>query len=437
LERAGNDLRLIGKPRGTDKAPVIATGKFDPNNDLISLYFGNYGTTLDLTRADAEAERGYYPRGRELASYDYAPPLRLEDGWPIGTLDDAGMSQDTLSALMKELAEMPMGAIDAVQIHSLLIARHGKLVVEEYFHGFHRDVAHDTRSAGKSLTSILTGAAIASGAPFGPSTKVVDAVDPSLLPKAIDPRLAAMRVEHLLTMSSGFDCDDNDDASPGNEDAMQQQRKEPNWWRYTLAVPMAREPGTKAIYCSINPNLVGAVLSHETGRSLPDLFHDLVAQPMQINRYYMNLMPTGDAYMAGGIHLRPRDFLKFGQLVLDGGMWRGRRIVGRDWIARSTSHHADIGDAPYGYLWWLVGVPFDGRVIHAVQALGNGGQVVVAIPMYDLVVAFTAGNYNSAPANYPRKVLLPKYILPAVLKNRRSRIRTPASPPSFCALRPL
>jgi CubicO group peptidase (beta-lactamase class C family) len=383
----------------------------------MSLYFGNFGTTIDFARGDAEAERDYFPRGRDPAPHDYEPPP-LEDGWTVDTLEDVGISRQAISALVKEIVDTPMGAIDASQIHSVLIARHGKLVFEEYFHGFHRGAAHDTRSAAKVLTSVLTGAAIRSGAPFTPLTKVVDAVDPSLLPAKIDPRLAAMRVEDLLTMSSGFDCDDNDPSSPGNEDTMQEQRKELNWWRYTLAVPMAREPGKKAIYCSINPNLVGAVLIHETGRWLPDLFHDLVAQPLQIDRYYMNLTPTGDAYTGGGVFMKPRDFLKLGQLVLNKGVWHGHRVVSSAWIETSTAPLFEMNAMHYGYLWWVVDVLYGARTLQTVQALGNGGQVVIAIPALDLVVGFMGGNYgNGAPSDYPRRVLLPKYILPAVREN--------------------
>jgi CubicO group peptidase (beta-lactamase class C family) len=411
LERQGDNLRLVAD----GKKDPIATGFYDDNNGLISLYFRQFGTTLDFQRSGPATERAYYTRGKSPTPYAYAPPPALDDGWPIGSLKDAGLDEVQVAALVADIANAPMDSLNAPQIHSVLIARHGKLVAEEYFHGSDRDTLHDTRSAAKSVTSLLTGAAIDHGARFTPSTKVIEAVDPALLPPKIDPRLGAMRVENLLTMSSGFDCDDNNDASPGNEDNMQGQRKEPNWWRYTLALPMARDPGTKAVYCSINPNLTGAVLSHETGQWLPDLFRELLAGPLGIKRYAMNLTPTGDAYMGGGVRFGPRDFLKFGQLVLTGGTWNGKRVVSRDWVARSTSHLVDLQDRGYGYFWWVVDVPYAGRTVHTVQALGNGGQIIVAIPEFDLVVGFFGGNYSDGKAaSYWSKVLLPKYILPAV-----------------------
>lgn len=89
---------------------------------------------------------------------------------------------------------------------------------------------------------------------------------------------------------------------------------------------MATQPdGDAAVYCSADINLVGAVVKHATGTWLPDIFQRDFAQPLQISRYYLNLMPTGDAYMGGGLYMRPRDLLKLGQLYLNGGVWNGKR----------------------------------------------------------------------------------------------------------------
>lgn len=416
LEVNGRALRLVARA-GNGQETSLAEGVYDPDNDLLSLHFQQFGTSVAFARANNAALPAYFPRGAAAAPYAYVPPEDLGDGWPVSTPEKEGLSSQGLAALMDAIAAGPMNSLSAPQIHAVLIARHGKLVAEEYFHGYHRALPHDLRSASKSFTSLLVGAAIARGARFDTSSRVVDLVDPKILPATIDPRLRAVRVEHLLTMNSGFDCDDSDSASPGNEDAIQEQRQEPDWWRYSLGVPMARDPGTKAVYCSMNPNLLGAVLGRQTGRWLPDLFRELIAEPMGIVRYGINLMPTGDAYLGGGIQMQPRDFLKFGQLVLDGGKWRGRAIVPQAWIERSTAPSVTLSDNGYGYLWWIVDVPYEGRNVRTVQALGNGGQNIIAIPELDLAIVFLGGNYSDGkPANYARKTLLPKFILPAVTR---------------------
>jgi CubicO group peptidase (beta-lactamase class C family) len=177
---------------------------------------------------------------------------------------------------------------------------------------------------------------------------------------------------------------------------------------------MIRAPGEKAVYCSIQPNLVGGVLQRTAKQSLPVLFQNLLAEPLQIKRYYMNLTPTGDAYMGGGVRFLPRDFMKLGQLHLNGGTWNGRRILTPEWSHRATSHLVEIGIRKYGYFWWVQDYPYKDRTVRAFFAGGNGGQIVMGIPELDLVIAFYGGNYSAPAANVPQNVYVPQYILTAI-----------------------
>ena len=94
------------------------------------------------------------------------------------------------------------------------------------------------------------------------------------------PRKRAITVDDLLTMTSGYACDDDDAASPGAEDAMQEQEAQPDWYKYTLDSPMARDPGAQAVYCSAGMNLVGGAIAQATGAWLPDFFHTHLAGPL-------------------------------------------------------------------------------------------------------------------------------------------------------------
>jgi CubicO group peptidase (beta-lactamase class C family) len=414
IERRGDHLSIIGRFRGRGDEQVFAEADYDRNNDLMPFHFPGFGVTVDFAQATTEDERGFYASGvREPDAYAYAPPPALDDGWRTGALEDAGIDPARITAFVDMLNRGENG-LGTPQIHGLVIARRGVLVFEHYFRGFHRDSLHDTRSASKSMAAILTGAAIRRGAPFTLQSPVVESVEPALLPAEIDPRMRAMRIEHLLTMSPGFNCDDSDSASPGNEDAMQEQRAEPNWWRFALAVPMAHDPGERAAYCSMTPNLVGAVVSHETGRWLPELFDEQVARPLDIQRYSLNLTPTGDWYLGGGARFRLRDFLKMAQLVLDGGEWNGRRVLSREYAAQMAAPLVQISDRTYGYFWWSQDYPYGDRSVRAVYAAGNGGQIIMAIPDLDLAVGFFGGNYSEGAALTTQRVYIPEYILPAV-----------------------
>jgi CubicO group peptidase (beta-lactamase class C family) len=125
---------------------------------------------------------------------------------------------------------------------------------------------------------------------------------------------------------------------------------------------------------------------------------DLIAEPMQIKRYYLDLTPTRDAYMGGGARFLPRDFMKLAQLYVNGGTWNGRRILTPERIQRATSpplyKFSEASKAPYGYPRWLLDYPYKGRTVHTYFASGNGNQTAMGIPELDLVVAIYGGNYN-------------------------------------------
>jgi len=118
--------------------------------------------------------------------------------------------------------------------------------------------------------------------------------------------------------------------------------------------------------------------------------------------------------MGGGIHWLPRDFMKMGQLYLNGGKWDGNRILGDEFVMNATEPLYDLRERGYGYLWWVIDYPYKGGSVRAFFAGGNGGQVVIGIPELDLLVTFFAGNYNDRVLFRIQEEFVPQYILPAV-----------------------
>jgi len=231
-----------------------------------------------------------------------------------------------------------------------------------------------------------------------------------------------MSLRDVMTMTAGNACDDNDDNSPGNEDKMQSNPKQQDWYKYTLDLPMLKHPGGKdALYCSGDLNLVGGAVASATGSWLPEFFEQYLARPLQFGRYYLNLMPDGQAYMGGGAYLRPRDELKLGQLFLDGGVWNGKRILGRSWVEESISTHAQFDPAyslgqghQYGYGWHINFLKSGGKTYRAFAAGGNGGQFVIVVPDLDLVIGINGGSYGEFDKWYRWELeLVPQFIFPA------------------------
>ena len=402
----GDVIELVGH-RGNQPDRVIATGRYD--DGIIRAVIN--GDSYDFTR-DEDSSSEFYPRGKHAARYNYIEPLDMRDGWPVAKPEDVGVSRAQIEKFVQMLSDMPMDSLTTPQIHSFLLARHGKLVVEEYFHGYDRDTPHDLRSAGKSWVSVLIGAAMEAGVPIKPSTPVYQTMLGSV-PADLDPRKRAMTLEHLMSMTAGYNCSADD--APGNEDRMQEQDKEPDWYRFTLNVPMLTSPGDTTVYCSIEANLAGGMLQKIAHESLTDMFYRLVAKPLQMSHYHLFLTPTGDAYGGGGQRFTPRDFLKLSQLMLNEGTWKGKRIMSREWTLQSGSAmHNLSSQQQWGWLWNSVEFPYKGRKVRGIFAGGNGGQVFMAIPALDVVIAFTGGNYAQAVTYVSQREFIPRYVLPAI-----------------------
>ncbi|HEV2111734.1 MAG TPA: serine hydrolase [Gammaproteobacteria bacterium] len=415
---SGEQLTLDDTQRKNDRL----LGSYDPEQDRLSITLQGIAG-FDFTRRDRDHATGFYPVTPAADHYVYRIPPQEDDGWRTGSLAEAGLDPKPLQALVQQVLDTKTDGYTTPYIQSILVARHGRLALEEYFYGFGRERPHDSRSSAKTLTGTLAGIALDQGAKFRLDTPVY-----GLFPEyrdfaqgSPDPRKQQITVEDLLTMNSGYACDDNDDDSPGNEDTMQGQDKQPDWYKYTLDLPMKYPPGNKqALYCTAGINLLGGVIRNTTGMPLTEFFQRYYAAPLDIRDYHLNLSPTGEAYMGGGIYLRPRDMLKLGQLYLDGGTWDGKRILSEAWVKAATTQHSYFPASDYvpghgyGYTWHLFQVTVGGKTYSEYMAQGNGGQLVMVVPELDLAAVITAGNYGNFPTW--RKFfeeLMPQYVIAA------------------------
>lgn len=415
-----------GRPAIRHVAHPVADGR-------LTLEWQDLGQTLTLGRAEGAQAAAFTPRPPGAPVYAYRRPDVTGDGWRTARPADVGMDEARLSALAARLAAIDPTARRAGLVHSVLIARKGRLVMEEYFYGYGRDTPHDTRSAAKTFSSVMLGAAMRQGVAISPDSRITALMagrGPFANP---DPRKEAITLAQLMTHTAGLACDDNNDDSPGNEWRLQTQKEQPDWWKFTLDLPMAHDPGKHYAYCSANLNLMGGALTAATGTWLPEYFDRTIATPLQFGPWYWNLTPTGDGYLGGGAFLRPRDLLKVGQLYADGGVWNGRRVVDAAWVKTSTETRIRISPettglsadefgnfynlAEDGYAWHLsvLKTP-DGRTYRDYAATGNGGQLLIVVPELELVVVFTAGNYMQGGVwNRFRSEIVPNEIIPAIV----------------------
>lgn len=304
------------------------------------------------------------------------------------------------------------------KIGSIVIARHGQIVYEHYFDG-DADTLRDTRSATKSITSMLVGIAIDQRKIPDVSQRILPFF-PDKQPLANpDRRKSEITIEDFLTMSSLLECDDWNEVSRGNEERMYIIE---DWIKFTLDLPIkgfapwAKKPkdspyGRSFSYCTAGAFTVGQVVARATHTPLQTFAERYLFAPLGITRVEWPYSPLGLAQGGGGLRLRSRDLLSLAELYLDGGVWNGRTIVSKEWIATSTRPHVSIDDQTnYGYFWWLK--KFAG--VDAFYMSGNGGNKVAAFPALDVAVVITSTNYNTHGMHEQTDRLLNEYIVPAV-----------------------
>jgi CubicO group peptidase (beta-lactamase class C family) len=346
------------------------------------------------------------------------PQTRSTADWPTAFPAQSGLSDARLRAL-----DAAIRSAEFKKIGSVLISRHGKLAYESYFEG---DAAtlRDTRSATKSITDALIGIAIDEHKLSGADAKVL-----ALLPERArriqnpDPRKAAITVEDFLTMSSPLECDDWNDASRGNEERMYLVE---DWAQFILDLPIrgrmhvgeqveAAPYGRHFSYCTGGVFTLSEVLEKATGKRTDRYASEKLFQPLGITNAEWVYSPMNVPQTGGGLRLTSRDLLKIAQLYLDGGEWRGKRIVSEAWVQSSTRPHARIDEATeYGYLWWLKSFKVGEKSYSAFFMSGNGGNKVVAIPALDMAVVITSTNYNTRGMHEQTEKILTDYVLAAV-----------------------
>lgn len=353
------------------------------------------------------------------AAYLAAPVALAQTGsdWEQGDPAPAGFDTARLSAMT---AAVEKG--DFQNVTSILIARDGRLVYERYFDDGGPDALRNTRSATKTVTGMLVGLAIEDHALAGVKAPVMSFF-PELQPvQNADPRKNAITVEDFLTMSSLLECDDGNSFSRGNEERMYIVE---DWVRFTLDLPIKGFPpwatppqqsphGRSWSYCTAGTATLGPLLQRATQKPVQAYAQERLFGPLGFGQVEWQLTPTGNAMTGGGLGLRSRDLLKLGQLYLDGGVWRGKRIVAADWVRESTSPKAQVDDqTDYGYLWWIKRLNTANGEELVWLMNGMGGNKVAVIPRLRATVVITTTNFRVRDAHALSERILSEHVIAA------------------------
>jgi len=304
----------------------------------------------------------------------------------------------------RQLAEM-IAAIRAEgrNIHSLLVARHGHLVLEAYFDPFYAEAPHRLYSCTKSVTSSIVGIAIGKGLLQGVDQPVYE-----LFPEVAldDPRKQEITVEHLLSMSSGLEWPEGEIEyrSPNNPYSATSYLEHSA--QYVFDQPLIEQPGTLFNYNSGGSHLLSMMVSRAAGMSTLEFARRELFAPLGISVAEWDKTEDGMNSGGTGLRLLPRDMAKFGQLYLQGGRWDGQPVIPEAWVIASSQPNISFQDGiEYGYQWWIP----QGK---GFLAQGWGQQDIWVLPEQDMVVVVTAGLRNDTWLPYAQ--YLDTYILPAI-----------------------
>jgi CubicO group peptidase (beta-lactamase class C family) len=331
-------------------------------------------------------------------------------GWPTSPPEAQGMASQDLADLVT------FGISNGMD--SVLVTRHGKIVAEASYAPFAPGLKHRINSATKSVISSLVAIALKEGALKSVDQPVLDFF-PDQAFANVDDRKKALTLQSLLDMTSGLDWTEPlSNAPPASYLAMERSR---DWVQFILDQRMVREPGAAFAYNSGNPHLLSAILSKVTGQSALDFARDKLFGPLGIEDVLWRHDPQGVSAGGAGLYLQPRDMAKVGYLWLRGGIWEGRQILPSQWLDKARHAAIDMGLGPelrYANLFWSMPAK------DVYMAVGFDRQLIVVMPVVDIVAVFTGASRYSNAAGVPS---FPRYAIGAIVNRLNAAAKSDAA----------
>jgi CubicO group peptidase (beta-lactamase class C family) len=319
------------------------------------------------------------------------------------TPEQQGVSSSRLNSFLDEVEK------SKIEFHSIMVVRHGHVIAEGWWAPYKPPLKHTLYSLSKSFTSTAVGLAVKEGL-----LNIEDSVIsffPSDVPKDVNGNLSAMKVRHLLTMSTGHVKDTIQPMRNGHD----------SWARTFFNEPLEREPGTFFLYNTGATYMLSAILQKITGQTLQQYLRPRLFDPLDIDGEDWETDPKGINTGGYGLRIRTEDIAKFGQLYLQKGQWKGKQILTPEWIQQATSsqivsnssnptrpREEDDWAQGYGFQFWRCRPG-------GYRADGAFGQFSIILPEYDSVIAITGESFTMQKS----MDLVWSYLLPAIDKTKR------------------
>lgn len=265
---------------------------------------------------------------------------------------------------------------------AVLIQQDGRIVFEEYQNGFNGKLPHMLASGSKSFSCAIAVALQDDG-----KLELDEPVANTISQWRNDPQKVRVTVRQLLNFTSGL---------PGDVGGGRAVRLYADFYTQALALPITATPGTRYSYGNAHLAVFGELVRRKTGMDPAAFLQQRVLEPIGARAVWVRDQ-KGNPNLAGSAYMTARDWVKYGQLVLDGGIWQGKVILSRAGLSECSARGSQVLSI-YGLTWWL-NLPVAGTLDPdddvPVRALGDGsGSIERLAPSVPPEMFMAAGALN-------------------------------------------
>jgi CubicO group peptidase (beta-lactamase class C family) len=324
---------------------------------------------------------------RTVENYKYVAPRGKRDGIVVANAASLGIDTGKMKDMVRPYLDNRRGSHT-----SLLVMKDGKLIVEEYFHGWKPGRRHTVQSISKSITSLMIG--------WGIAQHYIASVDDPIakyLPKYRDlltDGKEKITIRHLVTMTSGIAWDESTRRYTDSLNTRIQHARSDDGTAFTLRRPLIAQPGETWAYNGGGITILAEILGNASGLSPKQIVERAFAGFLDDSEIQPTLEQDGRMNSSGGFQVTPRGMIKLGQMLLQNGKWNGKQVFDSTWIKESTETVVNRGRSGYAYAWWRQAFNLDGHWVESISGNGYGGQHIYAFPDLNMVVVVTASNYD-------------------------------------------
>lgn len=266
-------------------------------------------------------------------------------------------------------------------MHSVLMARSGKIMAEGYYRPFHKDKFQRMYSISKSFVSIAIGLMADEGL-ISINDRIADYF-PELLPDEVHPYISDMTIRDLLMM-----------ATPFNENNYVE--KDEDWlWTFFNKAP-SHPPGTIFSYNTAATVALNALVEKLSGMPFLDYMRPRLLDPIGFSKdAWCIKRPEGGSWGGSGVLCTSRDLLRFALVLLNKGRWGDKQLISEEYVNEATSRQIDNrvsarrAETQFGYGYQIWRVRNNGFAL-----LGMGSQMAVCFPDKDFVLVTTCDSQS-------------------------------------------